>query len=134
MQNHIKIKGIDYQALPSFTQNRLILFPLAILIDIRLEFRCKKDERYEGYKAWLRLEIRPNRWRFPARTLASALCISPPLVSLLRNSSQMAYRRDLGFFFLRSKYAASSLMPQMADKTKIGIKAIAQRNVMVSLR
>ena len=44
------------------------------------------------------------------------------------------YRRDFVFFFLRSKYAASSLMPQMADMTKIGIKAIAHRNVMVSFR
>ena len=35
-----------------------------------------------------------------------------------------------GFFFLRSKYAANSLMPQIADKTKIGIKAIAQRNFL----
>ena len=46
----------------------------------------------------------------------------------------MVYRRDFGFFFLRSKYAANSLMAQMADKTKIGIKAIAHRNVMVSFR
>jgi hypothetical protein len=73
MQNHVKIKGIDYQTLPTFTQNRLIKFPLAIPIDIRPEFRCKKDEGYEGYSARLRLEIRPEKVEISSTNLGLGL-------------------------------------------------------------